>query len=58
MESLCNAGFLIEAIYPIHGESESSLHLMDKKSISYDLIHICRKRNGQGSGAVSVHDGL
>ncbi len=47
LESICNAGFLIEAIYPIHGESESSLHLMDKQAISYDLIHVCKKRNGQ-----------
>lgn len=46
LESLCNAGFVIEAIYPIHGESESSLHLMDKEAISYDLIHVCKKRNG------------
>ena len=50
LESLCNAGFLIEAIYPIHGESESSLHLMDTEAISYDLIHVCRKRNGQATG--------
>ncbi len=50
LESLCNAGFLIEAIYPIHSESESSLHLMDKQAISYDLIHVCRKRNGQSEG--------
>lgn len=48
LESLCNAGFVIEAIYPIHGESESSLHLQDKQSISYDLIHGCKKRNGNG----------
>src|SRR4030043_403815 len=48
LESLCNAGFVIEAIYPIHGESESSLHLMDKQAISYDLIHVCKKRNGAG----------
>jgi len=47
MESLFNAGFLIEAIYPIHGEAESSLHLMDKKGIAYDLIHVCRKRNDE-----------
>lgn len=46
LESVCNAGFLIEAVYPIHGESESSLHLMDKQAISYDLIHVCKKRNG------------
>ncbi|OQZ00347.1 MAG: hypothetical protein B6D35_06810 [Candidatus Brocadia sp. UTAMX2] len=45
LESVCNAGFLIESVYPIHGESESSLHLMDKQAISYDLIHVCKKRN-------------
>lgn len=48
LESLCNAGFVIEAIYPIHGEAESSLHLQDKQAISYDLIHVCKKRNGNG----------
>lgn len=48
LESVCNAGFFIEAVYPIHGESESSLHLMDKQSISYDLIHVCKKRQDNG----------
>jgi adenine-specific DNA methylase len=47
LDSLCTAGLVIEAIYPIHGESESSLHLMGNKAIAYDLIHICKKRNGQ-----------
>jgi adenine-specific DNA methylase len=50
LESLCNAGFLIEAVYPIHGEKESSLHLMETEAISYDLIHVCRKRNGEATG--------
>lgn len=45
LRSVCNAAFAIECVYPIHGEAESSLHLMDKKAISYDLIHICRKRS-------------
>ena len=44
LQSLCDVGFEIAAVYPIHGESESSLHLMDKENISYDLIHVCRKR--------------
>lgn len=44
LESLCNAGFVIEAIFPIQGESESSLHLLNKQGISYDLIHVCKKR--------------
>ena len=44
LKSICEAGFGIESIYPIQSEGESSLHLMDKQAISYDLIHICRKR--------------
>lgn len=47
LESICTAGFVLEAVYPIHGESESSLHLQDKQAISYDLIHVCKKRNGE-----------
>jgi hypothetical protein len=44
LEALCEAGFELIAVYPIHGESESSTHLQDKENISYDLIHVCRKR--------------
>ena len=44
LEALCETGFEIVAVYPIHAESETSLHLMDKENISYDLIHVCRKR--------------
>jgi adenine-specific DNA methylase len=45
LRSVCNVGFEIEAVYPIHGEAESSLHLLDKEgAISYDLIHVCQKR--------------
>lgn len=49
LESLCNTGFVIESIYPIHGESESSLHLLDKQGISYDLIHVCKKQINGGN---------
>ena len=44
LEALCDTDFEIAAIYPVHGEAESSLHLMDKENVSYDLIHVCRKR--------------
>jgi putative DNA methylase len=44
--SVCNAGFEIEGVYPIHGEAENSLHLLDKEgAISYDLVHVCKKRD-------------
>ena len=44
LQSLCHTGFEIVAVYPIHAESESSLHLLDKENVAYDLIHVCRKR--------------
>ncbi len=44
LQSLCDTGFELAAVYPVHGEAESSLHLMGKENISYDLIHVCRKR--------------
>jgi adenine-specific DNA methylase len=45
LDAVCESGFTVEAVYPIHAEREQSLHLLDKQSISYDLIHICRKRS-------------
>jgi len=45
LQALCDGGWEVEGIYPIHAESEVSLHLMDKGgAISYDLIHVCRRR--------------
>ncbi len=49
LNAVCEAGYYIEAVYPIHGEAENSLHLMNNEAISYDLIHVCKKRiNGSG----------
>ncbi|OGG57257.1 MAG: hypothetical protein A3F84_24320, partial [Candidatus Handelsmanbacteria bacterium RIFCSPLOWO2_12_FULL_64_10] len=45
LASVCDAGFCIESVYPIHAEREQSLHLLDTQSISYDLIHVCKKRD-------------
>jgi len=44
LNSICSADLVLEAIYPVHAESEVSLHLMDKEAIAYDLIHVCRRR--------------
>ena len=44
LQSLCDADFEIVAVYPIHAESETSLHIRDNESVAYDLIHVCRKR--------------
>jgi adenine-specific DNA methylase len=44
LSAVCDAGYFIEAVFPVHGEAENSLHLMDNEAISYDLIHVCRQR--------------
>ena len=50
LNMVCNAGFEIVAVYPVHAEREQSLHLLDKESaISYDLIHVCKKRTNNTS---------
>jgi len=49
LDAVCDAGYYLEAVYPIHGEAENSLHLMNNEAISYDLIHVCKKRSGAGS---------
>lgn len=44
LDAVCGAGYYIEAVYPINGEAENSLHLMNNEAIAYDLIHVCKKR--------------
>jgi ssDNA-binding Zn-finger/Zn-ribbon topoisomerase 1 len=46
LRAVCNAGFEVTAVFPVHGEAESSMHLLGTEGISYDLIHVCRKRAG------------
>jgi putative DNA methylase len=43
-DAVCSSGFVIECVYPIHGDKESSLNLQNNEAISYDLIHVCKKR--------------
>lgn len=47
LNSICRAGLVVTAIYPVHAESEVALNLMDKEAISYDLIHVCQKRRSE-----------
>ncbi len=58
LDAVLEAGFNVEAIYPVHSEGESSLHLMDKEAISYDLIHVCRKRRAEDTRAKKSWAGL
>ena len=44
LEAISEAGFALVAAYPVHGEKETSLNLMDTTGISFDLVHVCGLR--------------
>jgi SAM-dependent methyltransferase len=53
LESLFDAGFYLEAVYPIRGDETKGEGEFGSKQVEYDMIHVCRKRNGVESEAVS-----
>ncbi len=44
LESLFNAGFYLEATYPIRSDETKGDGEFGSKTIEYDIIHVCRKR--------------
>jgi len=46
--SLIEAGFMIESSWPVHTESEHSLHQMGKAGAASAILLTCRKREGSG----------
>ncbi|MBX3394310.1 MAG: DUF1156 domain-containing protein [Phycisphaerae bacterium] len=45
LEALFNAGFILEATYPIRSdETKGETAAFGSKKIEYDIIHVCRKR--------------
>jgi hypothetical protein len=44
LESLFNAGFYLEATYPIRSDETKGQGEFGSKTIEYDIIHVCRKR--------------
>jgi putative DNA methylase len=47
LESLFDAGFYLEATYPIRGDETKGEGEFGSKTIEYDIIHVCRKRTGE-----------
>jgi len=48
MGAVLDAGFYVSAIYPVHSEQPTSIHIRDQQSIEYDSVVVCRKRVGDG----------
>jgi len=46
LESLFDAGFYLEATYPIRSDETKGQGEFGSKQIEYDIIHVCRKRHG------------
>ena len=44
LESLFDAGFYLEATYPIRSDSSMDSGQFGSKKVEYDIIHVCRKR--------------
>ncbi len=49
--SLIESGFRIESSWPVHTESEHSLHQAKKAASASTILLACRKRTGQGEPA-------
>ena len=47
LESLFQAGFYLEATYPIRSDETKGEGEFGSKTIEYDIIHVCRKRTEQ-----------
>jgi putative DNA methylase len=53
LESLFDAGFYLEAVYPIRGDETKGEGEFGSRQVEYDMIHVCRKRNGAESQPIS-----
>jgi adenine-specific DNA methylase len=49
LESLFDAGFYLEATYPIRSDETKGQGEFGSKTIEYDIIHVCRKRTEEPS---------
>jgi len=47
LQCLFDAGFYLEATYPIRGDETKGEGQFGSKQIEFDIIHVCRKRTGE-----------
>jgi putative DNA methylase len=55
--ALINAGFVIKASWPVHTESEHSLHQAKKNAAASTILLVCRKRDGLPSTVDGLSSG-
>ena len=47
LESLFEAGFILEATFPVRGDETKGDGQYGSQKVEYDIIHVCRKRTGE-----------
>ena len=47
LRSIFDAGFVLVAAYPTHSEALNSIVIQATKGITYDIVHVCRKRTAE-----------
>jgi hypothetical protein len=50
LESLFDAGFYLEATYPIRSDETKGEGQFGSQKVEYDIIHVCRKRTEESKG--------
>ena len=48
LKAILDSGFSISAAWPVHSESRASPHAKGLRSVLYDVILVCRKREADG----------
>jgi putative DNA methylase len=49
LKAVLDAGFYIDATYPVHAEMKISVHIHNQEAIEYDAIIVCHKRTTEAS---------
>lgn len=47
LKSVLDAGFWVSAVFPVHAEMKTSVHIRGLESIEYDAVIICRPRSAR-----------
>lgn len=50
LKAVLDSGFYISVAWPVHSESRASPHAKGSRSVLYDVILVCRKRETDGEG--------
>ncbi len=54
--ALAHGGFRVVTFYPVHAEMDVAVPIYGKRSTKFDIIFVCRKREGRKDSQVALKD--